>query len=100
MYDEYTDNDFIYAPKENYIYYDRYEIPMIYTVSYELQSGYSISSIVSGLNTTWGNLRFTADNPEFSSDTVEFILKPSEKFYDNINSVDSENISNVFIGYG
>jgi hypothetical protein len=36
MYDEYSGNDFIYAPKENYIYYDRYNIPMIYTINYEL----------------------------------------------------------------
>ena len=98
MYDDYEQNSFIYAPKENYIYYDRYNIPIVYSISYSLQSGQSPHSIVT-TGSSCGNLQFSVrNNPEFSADTVEFTLESSEKFYDNINSVDSENISNVYIG--
>ena len=98
MFDEYQQNDFIYAPKENYIYYDRYNIPMVYNISYVLQPDQSPHSIVT-TGSSCGNLNFIAkNNPNFTTDTVEFTLESSEKFYDNINSVDSENISNVYIG--
>ena len=46
MYDEYSENSFMYTAKENYIYYNRYNIPMEYTISYALQDGETISGIV------------------------------------------------------
>ena len=99
MYDEYSQNSVLFAPKEDYIYYDRYTIPMTYDISYKLSPGYSPVNIIEGINRECGNLRFTVTNdPKFSKDTVEFTLKSSEKFYDSINSVDSDNISNVYIG--
>ena len=105
MYDEYSENNFMYAPKENYIYYDRYDIPITYTISYKFQSNYSVNNIVTNCNPNssykCGNLWFSVSNDlDFSSDTIEFNLKSSEKFYDNINRIDSENISNIFIGWG
>jgi len=36
MYDNYAENDKIYAPKESYIYYDKYNIPMVYNINYSL----------------------------------------------------------------
>jgi len=98
MYDTYTENDFIYIPKENFIYYDRYNIPLTYTINYKLPT--SINNVVSGCTSAYycGNLRFEASIPELTKDNVEFNLKSLEKFYDNINSISSQQISNIFIG--
>lgn len=99
MYDEYDQNSVLFAPKEDYIYYDRYSIPMTYDISYKLTPGYSPRNIIDGTDRECGNLRFTVNNdPKFPKDTVEFTLKSSEKFYDIIDSVDSDNISNVYVG--
>lgn len=99
MYDEYDQNSVLFAPKEDYIYYDRYSIPMTYDISYKLTPGYSLANIIDGIDRECGNLKFTVtNNPEFPKDTVEFTLKSSEKFYDNINQIDSDSVSNVYIG--
>lgn len=99
MYDEYDQNSVLFAPKEDYIYYDRYSIPMTYDISYKLTPGYSPRNIIDGTDRECGNLQFRVNNnPEFSKDTVEFTLKSSEKFYDAINSMDPDNISNVYVG--
>ena len=101
MYDNYTENDKIYAPKESYIYYDKYNIPMVYNINYSLQQGDTPSSIVNGINNInnhYGNLNFSvSNNISFIPDKIEFYLQPSDNFYRDINNVDSENISNVCI---
>jgi len=100
MYESYNGNSFIYSAKENYIYYDRYNIPLIFTISYELQRGESPSSIVH-TGSSCGNLSFTVTNdPKFPADTFQIDLISSEKFYDNIHSVDNESVSNVYLGNG
>ena len=96
MYDATDNNSILYAPRENYIYYNRYDLPMKYRIDYVLTT----QNIVSTGNNI-GNLHFSVtNNPTIPFDEVEFKLTSSEKFYDNIHSVNSDNISNVYLKTG
>jgi hypothetical protein len=98
MYKE-VNNDSFYAPKEDYIYYNKYSIPLIYKINYTL-SGVTADQVISTGNAC-GNLQFSVtSNPSIISDDVTFILNSSEKFFDDIHSVNSDSISNIYLGDG
>lgn len=101
MYDTTTtQNDSFYSAKENYIYYDNYNIPITYTISYKLAAGDTANNVIN-LGSTCGNLQFIASNNiEFPIDNIEFILESSTKFYDDIHSINNDSISNVYLENG
>jgi hypothetical protein len=72
MYDIVT-NGSVYAPKDDYIYYDSYSIPLVCNIKYRLTSGETITSVLN-LGNSCGNLSFTPSSGSLSidDDTVTF----------------------------
>ena len=99
MYNDYTGDGYNYAAKSNYKYYNSYNIPLDYTISYKITQGITAANIVS-VGPTYGNLAFVAESPELNSDKVSYNLKSSEQFFDTINTLNTDSISNVYLKTG
>lgn len=99
MYQNYIYNNNIYVAKSDYKYYNAYNIPLDYTITYNITPGYNASHIVN-TDSSCGNLVFTAELPELNSDVITFDLKSSQKFFNAIDNLDSDSISNVYIKNG
>ena len=99
MYNDYLYNGYIYAAKDNFKYYNSYNIPLDYTITYKITQGITASNIVSS-SQSWGNLVFSGETPELNSDVINYTLKSSEQFFDSINTFDTDNISNVYLKNG
>ena len=101
MYQNYIYNNNIYVAKSDYKYYNAYNIPLDYTITYKIATGYNADKIVkTGSSQSNCNLKFTAELPELNSDVITFDLKSSQKFFDAIDNLDSDSISNVYIKNG
>ena len=99
MYNDYLGDGFNYSAKDNYKYYNSYNIPLTYTITYKVVDGTNINNIITS-NSWCGNLVFSAKAPTLNPDTVSYNLVSSEKFFDAINTVDTDNISNVYLKTG
>lgn len=99
MYNDYTGDGFNYAARDNFKYYNSYNIPLDYTISYKITQGITAANIVS-VGPTYGNLAFVAESPELNSDKVSYNLKSSEQFFDTINTLNTDTISNVYLKTG
>ena len=112
MYDRYSQNSGLYAADQNYAYYGQYSIPITICITYDFDSTKSQQEKEEFINNVikihyneeivkCGNLQFEIDyNPDFGSDTIEFELKSSQKFFDTINNFDTDDIKNVYIKTG
>ena len=99
MYQNYIYNNNIYVAKSDYKYYNAYNIPLDYTITYKIATGINAGNIVK-TGSPCGNLKFTAELPELNSDIITFDLKSSQKFFDAIDNLDSDSVSNVYIKNG
>ena len=89
----------IYAAEKNYIYYDTYSIPFVYNINYTLSG--TISDLVTTTSLSNSNLSFVVNNTaEIIEDSVEFELNSAENFFEDINRLDPNNISNVYVQTG
>ena len=99
MYNDYLHNGFIYSAKDDYKYYNPYNVPLTYTITYKVTYGTNTNNLIISTSSC-GNLVFSAKAPTLNSDAVKYNLVSSEKFFDAINTVDTDNISNVYLGNG
>ena len=103
MYDNYLGDGVlkIYVPKNDYIYYDLYSIPLIYNIEYILTENIQNILTENVNNIKIGNLKFKYGKIEnLKSDRIIFQLNSSEEFQDNINNFDRSSISNVYLQNG
>ena len=99
MYNNYNGSGFVYAAKDNFKYYNPYNIPLDYTISYKITQGITASDIVVS-SQSWGNLVFSGETPSLNSDVINYTLKSSEKFFESINTLDTDSISNIYLKNG
>lgn len=99
MHNTYSQTGFMYTAKDDFIYYNPYDIELDYTITYKLKDGVSISSLITS-NDSCGNLQFIAGSPKLNSNIVNYKLKSSETFFDDINMFDPDHISNIYLKTG
>lgn len=99
MYNDYSADGYNYAAKNNFKYYNSYNIPLDYTITYKLTEGTTAANIVT-VGSSCGNLTFVAESPELNSDKVSYNLQSSEQFFDTINTLNTDSISNVYLKTG
>ena len=99
MYNEYSGDGYNYAAKTNFKYYNSYDIPLDYTITYKLTTGTTANDIVV-TPSQCGNLNFVAESPSLNEDKVSYNLKSSEQFFNDIDALDADTISNVYLTNG
>lgn len=93
MYDS-SDLNNVYATDDNYIYNDKYNIPLVLNITYN--SNVQNDTLLNGeTNIGIGNLTFLANISNIGSSSILFNLNSSEKFQDTVKFFDIDSISNV-----
>ena len=96
MYDSFPGEiPLIHATNSKYIYYDKYNIPLVLNITYAPKPGISSDDLVLGTRIGIGNLNFSTQMTNIGSSSVTFDLNSSEKFQDTVRSFDKDSISNV-----
>ena len=96
MYDSFSEElSQIHATNSNYIYNDKYNIPLVLNITYKIKDGTQESNLLNGTSIEIGNLQFSQRVSTIGSSSITFDLNSSDKFQDTIKSFDVDSINNV-----
>jgi phenolic acid decarboxylase len=81
MYDSFPGEiPLIHATNSKYVYYDKYNIPLVLNITYAPKPGISSDDLILGLGVGIGNLNFSTQMTNIGSASVTFDLNSSENF--------------------